>query len=88
MACHRDIGHLLVVTSDESSLVLLEGAILEFPVEYPTDFDAGHVWYYLTDVVGLESPPCPLLLSIHHLAHIEESGSLESWRPAENAIGG
>ena len=61
MACHRDIGHLLVVPSDESSLVLLEGAILEFPVEYPTDFDAGHVWYYLTDVVGLESPPCPLL---------------------------
>ena len=36
MTCYKDTGHLLVATSDKSSLVLLEGATLEFLVEYPT----------------------------------------------------
>ena len=52
-----DTGLLMVSTSDKSSLVLLEDAVLEFPVEYPANSEsayAGHVWYWLIDGVGHE----------------------------------
>ena len=62
----------MVATSDKSSLVLLKDVVLEFPAEYPADSesaDAGHVWYWFTDVVGPEY--CMALsISFAHLSSL------------------